>query len=112
MPQHDQREPEEGKRSDAASRKLVRRTRHFTPPGLAFPRRQLFSRSHLRNLGRVELGDVVAELTPRQAVVWLLNLDTMISLYESATDRELDAAARERLSAALREIVRNAGRPG
>jgi hypothetical protein len=54
----------------------------------------------------VQLGDVVAELTPRQAVVWLLNLDTMVSLYESTTEQKLTDEARERLMRELHRIVR------
>jgi hypothetical protein len=44
-------------------------------------------------------------LTPRQAVVWLLNLDTMVALYESTTGRALDEPARTQLVQALRSII-------
>jgi hypothetical protein len=47
----------------------------------------------------------VADLTPRQAVVWLLNLDTMVALYESTTGRALDEASRTQLIHALRLII-------
>jgi hypothetical protein len=41
--------------------------------------------------------------------VWLLNLDTMVSLYESTTEHHLTAQEREGLVAALRQIVREKG---
>jgi hypothetical protein len=110
MERREQNGPEEGDLPNAAGNRLIRRARHFTPPGSAFPRRKLFSPAYLRDISRVELGDLVAELTPRQAVVWLANLDAMVSLYESSTDRKLDAGARARLQEALRGIVRNHGR--
>ncbi len=110
MQRREQNGPDEGDLPNAAGNRLIRRARHFTPPGTSFPRRKLFSPAYLRDIARVELGDLVAELTPRQAVVWLTNLDAMVGLYESSTERKLDADSREKLQEALRAIVRNHGR--
>ncbi len=87
---------------------FVRRGRRFTPPGAQPPRAQYRRprRSQPPEGLVVQLGDVVAELTPRQAVVWLLNLDTMVSLYESTTEQRLGEESRERLIAELRHIIR------
>ncbi len=109
MRQRDQRDPHDGDLPEAVGRGFVRRGRRFTPPGEPPPRsraRQSWSRS---GAASVQIGDVVAELTPRQAVVWLMNLDTMVSLYESTTDLKLDAPARERLVQALRGVIRERG---
>ena len=105
MHPRDHGEPYEGY-SEAARTGFVRRGRRFTPPGSTLPRAELPPTPPLpaRASGRsVQLGDVVAELTPRQAVVWLLNLDTMVSLYESTTEQRLGADSRERLVRELRE---------
>lgn len=94
---------------EATGSGFVRRGRRFTPPGSRQPRSSLRRprRSPTRLAGAsVQLGDVVAELTPRQAVVWLLNLDTMVSLYESTTEQKLTDEARERLMRELHRIVR------
>jgi len=103
----DHGEPQEGY-SEAAGPGFVRRGRRFTPPG-AQPPRATFRRprrSQPQVGSSVQLGDVVAELTPRQAVVWLLNLETMVSLYESTTEQRLSADSRERLVRELRSIIR------
>jgi hypothetical protein len=96
---------------DIAGSDSVRRGRRFTPPGLRVPHAWL--RRPRRNQAPatvpVRIGEVVAELTPRQAVVWLMNLDTMVSLYESTTEHRLDQAARGELVDALRSIVRDSG---
>ena len=94
--------------SEAMGSGFVHRGRRFTPPGAQMPRAR-FRRPRRSQpaLGSVvQLGDVVAELTPRQAVVWLLNLDTMVSLYESTTEQRLDPDSRERLVRELRHIIR------
>lgn len=111
MNRRDQKDFGEGDLSGAMGRRLVRRGRRFTPPGQGSPRSRLVRgrRPYLPNVTSVQIGDVLAELTPRQAVVWLMNLDTMISLYESTTEQHLDADAREQLVRALRRIVREQG---
>ncbi len=87
---------------------FVRRGRRFTPPGAQSSRdryrRPRRSQPALDSV--VQLGDVVAELTPRQAVVWLLNLDTMVSLYESTTEQKLSEESLDRLVSELRRIIR------
>lgn len=82
-----------------------RRGRRHTPPGERFPRARNRPHRAPDDWSSVPIGDVVAELTQRQAVVWLMNLDTMISLYESTTGQMLDSDARERLITTLRGIV-------
>ncbi len=101
----------EGDLSGAMGRRLIRRGRRFTPPGQSSPRSRLTRarRPLLSSATSVQIGDVLAELTPRQAVVWLMNLDTMISLYESTTEQHLDVEAREQLVKALKRIVREQG---
>jgi hypothetical protein len=66
---------------------------------------RLRQRRHSNDWHSVQIGDVVADLTPRQAVVWLLNLDTMVALYESTTGRSLDEPSRSQLVHALRSII-------
>ena len=96
---------------DIAGSESVRRGRHFTPPGLRVPHAWLRRprRSQASSTVPVRIGEVVAELTPRQAVVWLMNLETMVSLYESTTEHKLDQSARGQLVQALRSIVRDNG---
>jgi hypothetical protein len=93
---------------EASGTGFVRRGRRFTPPGLQAPRPHFRRprRTEPRDGSAVQLGDVVAELTPRQAVVWLMNLETMVSLYESTTEQQLESDSRERLVRELRRIVR------
>lgn len=83
-----------------------RRGRRHTPPGEPSPRVRCRVRRRSNDWHSVQIGDVVADLTPRQAVVWLLNLDTMVALYESTTGRDLDDEAKDQLVEALRTIVR------
>lgn len=109
MHRRDRREFHDGDLSRAMGGRSVRRGRRFTPPGQAFPRPRHRRPRQLPSAAAVQIGDVVAELTPRQAVVWLTNLDNMISLYESTTEQKLDAPAREQLVTALRRIVRDHG---
>ncbi len=82
-----------------------RRGRQHTPPGDPSPRLRCRQRRRINDWHSVQIGDVVADLTPRQAVVWLLNLDTMVALYESTTGRELDEPAKAQLVQALRTII-------
>ncbi len=105
MHRQDPHEHQDGELPEAAHRAFIRRGRRYTPPG-EWSRVERDRRAHQPSGSAVQIGDVVAELTPRQAVVWLMNLDTMISLYESTTEHELDSAAREQLVRALRRIVR------
>jgi hypothetical protein len=90
--------------SEATSRQFRRGRRH-TPPGELSPRVRSRQRRRSCDWHTVQIGDVVADLTPRQAVVWLLNLDTMVALYESTTGRTLDDPSRTQLVYALRSIV-------
>jgi hypothetical protein len=90
--------------SEATGRRFRRGRRH-TPPGETSPRLRCRHRRRCSDWHSVQIGDVVADLTPRQAVVWLLNLDTMVALYESTTGRPLDDTARTQLVHALRSIV-------
>jgi hypothetical protein len=107
MHPRDHGEPHEGY-PEATGSDFVHRGRRFTPPGTKLPRARFRRpRRSQTSLGSsVQLGDVVAELTPRQAVVWLMNLETMVSLYESTTEQRLSDDARERLTHELRTIVR------
>ncbi|HLG50383.1 MAG TPA: hypothetical protein VKY56_01970 [Chloroflexota bacterium] len=82
-----------------------RRGRRHTPPGELPPRLRCRQRRHVWDRHPVQIGDVIADLTPRQAVVWLLNLDTMVALYESTTGRILDEPARAQLVHALRSLI-------
>ncbi len=82
-----------------------RRGRRRTPPGELPPRLRCRQRHRSCDRHPVQIGDVVADLTPRQAVVWLLNLDTMVALYESTTGHALDDPSRTQLIHALRAIV-------
>jgi len=97
-----------GELSDLAGGRIVRRSRHYTPPGEHPPVYRFRSkRRKLQSWTSVQIGDVIAELTPRQAVVWLLNFDTMIALYESTTEQVLDSDQREAIIHALRTIIRD-----
>jgi hypothetical protein len=110
MHRRDSQDSHDGELPEAQNRKFVRRGRRFTPPGEPFQRiRPRNPRLSIFAGASVQIGDVIAELTPRQAVVWLLNLDTMVSLYESTTEHHLSAQEREGLIAALRQIVREKG---
>src|SRR5947209_3817801 len=82
-----------------------RRGRRHTPAGDPNPRLRFRPRRRSSDWHSVQIGDVVADLTPRQAVVWLLNLDTMVALYESTTGRDLDDPSKTQLVHALRSIV-------
>lgn len=97
-------EPRDDDLSETTGRRFRRGRRH-TPPGELSPRVRCRQRRRSGDWHTVQIGDVVADLTPRQAVVWLLNLDTMMALYESTTGRELDDAARNQLVHALRAII-------
>jgi hypothetical protein len=90
--------------SEATGRRFRRGRRH-TPPGEPSPRLRVRTRRRSSDWHTVQIGDVVADLTPRQAVVWLLNLDTMVALYESTTGRALDEPSRIQLVHALRSII-------
>lgn len=106
MHRRDGREFQDGDLPEAMGRGFVRRGRRFTPPGQPLPRPRLDRPSRSLGSVSVQIGDVIAELTPRQAVVWLMNLETMVSLYESTTEQQLDPAAREQLARALRRVAR------
>ncbi len=106
MHRRDQREFHDGDLPEAMGRRFVRRGRRFTPPGEPSPRARFRRAPRPLDGSAVQIGDVVAELTPRQAVVWLMNLDTMISLYESTTEQQLDQASREQLVKALKRTAR------
>jgi len=98
----------QGPRDDDLSEltgRRFRRGRRHTPPGEPSPRFRCRQRRRSSDWHTVQIGDVVADLTPRQAVVWLMNLDTMVALYESTTGRTLDDPARTQLVHALRSIV-------
>ena len=106
MNRRDSPDPQGGDVPEAMRPGFVRRGRRFTPPGQPVPRSR-FPRIRRNPDGTpVQIGEVVAELTPRQAVVWLTNLDTMMSLYESTTEQKLDQVARESLVQALRHVIR------
>jgi len=109
MHQRDEKEFRDGESSEAMGPRIVRRGRRFTPPGAPAPHTRLNRPHRVLSSASVQIGDVLAELTPRQSVVWLMNLDTMISLYESTTEQKLDAPAREQLVKALHHIVRDHG---
>lgn len=87
------------------SGRRFRRGRRHTPPGEPSPRVRCRARRRSNDWHTVQIGDVVADLTPRQAVVWLLNLDTMVALYESTTGRDLDDESKDQLNQTLREII-------
>ena len=87
----------EDKSYDQISREMVRRRRRKTMPGETSPFNRWRRRRNTPGHFKVRIGDVVAELTPRQAVVWLLNFDTMISLYEVTTEQHIDESRRTRL---------------
>jgi len=97
-------EPRDEDISEATGRRFRRGRRH-TPPGEPSPRLRVRTRRRSSDWHTVQIGDVVADLTPRQAVVWLLNLDTMVALYESTTGRALDEPSRTQLVHALRSII-------
>jgi hypothetical protein len=90
--------------SEATGRRFRRGRRH-TAPGEPSPRLRVRTHRRSSDWHTVQIGDVVADLTPRQAVVWLLNLDTMVALYESTTGRALDEPSRIQLVHALRSII-------
>lgn len=95
---------------DQIGREMVRRKRRKTMPGEPSPFNRWRRKRKTPDLFRVKIGDAVAELTPRQAVVWLLNFDTTISLYEGTTEQLLDESERRQLKASLQEILRARGR--
>ncbi len=98
-------EPRDDDLSEATGRRFRRGRRH-TPPGDPCPRLlRCRQRRRASDWHTVQIGDVVADLTPRQAVVWLMNLDTMVALYESTTGRALDEPAKTQLVHALRAII-------
>ena len=97
-------EPRDEDISEATGRRFRRGRRH-TAPGEPSPRLRVRTRRRSSDWHTVQIGDVVADLTPRQAVVWLLNLDTMVALYESTTGRALDEPSRTQLVHALRSII-------
>src|SRR5439155_3735100 len=73
----------QGPRDDDLSEltgRRFRRGRRHTPPGEPSPRFRCRQRRRSSDWHTVQIGDVVADLTPRQAVVWLMNLDTMVAL--------------------------------
>ncbi len=106
MDWRDHREYQDGDLPEAMRRGFVRRGRRFTPPGQPYSRARSRRPRRSSSTTSVQIGEVVAELTPRQAVVWLMNLDTMMSLYESTTEQQLDQVARANLVQALRGIIR------
>ena len=100
----------EDKSYDQISREMIRRKRRKTMPGEPSPFNRWRRRRNTPGHFKVRIGDVVAELTPRQAVVWLLNFDTMISLYEVTTEQHIDESGRTRLKSSLHQILRARGR--
>lgn len=50
--------------------------------------------------------EVTLSLTPRQAVVWLMNLDSISDLYEMTTGETLKPESRAQLRAVLRALAR------
>jgi hypothetical protein len=50
--------------------------------------------------------EVTLSLTPRQAVVWLMNLDSISDLYEMTTGEILKPESRAQLRAVLRALAR------
>ena len=109
MHRRDPQDFPDGELPEAENRRIIRRGRRFTPPGTPFQRARPDRRRGVFAGASVQIGDVVAELTPRQAVVWVLNLETMVSLYESTTEHHLSAAERDGLVAALRVIISEKG---
>lgn len=97
-------EPRDDDLTEATGRRFRRGRRH-TPPGDPSPRLRCRQHRRASDWHTVQIGDVVADLTPRQAVVWLLNLDTMVALYESTTGRALDDPSKTQLVHALRSII-------
>ena len=108
MYRRDEREKPDDQLPGITSRRTVRRGRRYTPPGMRSRRTRadLLRRRSAVTIP-VRIGEVAAELTPRQAVVWLINLETMISLYETTTEERLDNLTRNQLVRALRSIVRD-----
>jgi hypothetical protein len=53
--------------------------------------------------------EVTLSLTPRQAVVWLMNLDSISDLYEMTTGEVLRPESRAQLRAVLRALARECG---
>ncbi len=90
-----------------SARSLFRRPRRYTPPAAGRPRppRVRRRRRKLSPWTTVSLTEVAAHLTPRQAVVWLLNLEAMICLYESITGRALARAERAQVEQTIRAII-------
>jgi hypothetical protein len=109
MHRRDSQDFPDGELPEAENRRIIRRGRRFTPPGQPLQRVRPDRRRGVFAGASVQIGDVIAELTPRQAVVWLLNLETMVSLYESTTEHHLGATERDELVAALRVIVSEKG---
>lgn len=96
----------EDKSYDQIGRKMVRRKRRKTMPGEPSPFNRWRRKRSTQDLFKVRIGDRVAELTPRQAVVWLLNFDTMVSLYEATTEQRLKESEHTQLKTSLHEILR------
>ena len=109
MQRRDPQEQPEGDLPEIDSKNVVRRGRRFTPPGQPFQRARPDRRRGIFAGASVQVGDVIAELTPRQAVVWLLNLETMLSLYETTTEHRLSTTERDELVVSLRQIVSEKG---
>lgn len=116
MAWYEKSEGTEGESPHTTDRGFVRRGRRYTPPQPLNSYNRAARLASLREarkqvregpISSVRLGDVLAELTPRQAVVWLLNLETMLSLYESTTEHPLDDQAKNKLVNALRRIIRD-----
>ena len=105
MDQRAHQEPHDDDVSAEATGRRFRRGRRHTAPGELSPRLRCRQRHRSNDWHTVQIGDVVADLTPRQAVVWLLNLETMVALYESTTGHALDEPSRTQLVHALRSII-------
>jgi hypothetical protein len=92
---------------DTMARRLLRRTRRHTPPRVS-----LNSLRGIRRRGRasdvtgsLRVGNVEVHLTPRQAVMWLLNLDAMLGLYDTVTGESAEAIDRQQVEVSLRAII-------
>ena len=97
----------EDKSYDQIGRKMVRRKRRKTMPGQPSPFNRWRKKRSTPDIFKVRIGDAIAELTARQAVVWLLNFDTMISLYEATAEQRLRESERTQLKTSLHEILRD-----
>ncbi len=96
----------EDKSYDQTGRKMIRRKRRKAMPGEPSPFNRWRKKRNPPNLFKVKIGDAEADLTPRQAVVWLLNFDTTISLYEATTEQRLNESERMQIKSSLHEILR------